>query len=133
MDTSRVSPGELVAGVSGLLLFVFLFLDWIGPFNAWEVFDFMDIVLAVLGLGTAAFVGARIAGKDVEMPGGSALLLAVAGLSAFWIVATFLIEGDERKIGLWLALLATIGLTYGGVNAGRGRVGRSATQPAPPA
>lgn len=130
MDTSRVSPGELVAGVSGLLLFVFLFLDWIGPFNAWEVFDFMDIVLAVIGLGTALLVGARMAGKDVGVPGGSALLLAVAGISAFWIVVSFLIEGDERKIGIWLALLATIGLTYGGVNAGRGRVGRSATEPA---
>lgn len=135
MDASKVGPGDLVAGASGLALFVFLFIDWLGPLNAWQLLDFMDIVLAVIGLGVAAIVAARAAGRAVNLPGGPAAS-ALAGFSAFWITITILIEGDERKIGMWLALLAAIGITYGGLTAIRGRPGaapRAGTPPPPPA
>lgn len=117
MQTSRVSTGELIAGASGLALFVFLFLDWFGPLNGWQLFDFMDIVLAVIGLGTAATVAARAAGTEINLPGGPTTVMGLEGFAAFWIVLAFLIEGDERKIGLWLALLASIGIIYGALTA----------------
>jgi hypothetical protein len=128
VDTSRVSTGELIAGASGLALFLFLFVDWFGPFNAWEIFDVMDILLAIVGLGTAAVVGARLAGTQVTLPGGRAIAIAVAGFAAEMMVLTFLLEGEERKIGLWLGLIAAIGITYGGLRATREPV---ATQPPP--
>lgn len=126
MDTSRASTGELVAGAGGLLLFLFLFLDWFGPATAWQLFDVMDVVLAIIGLGTAAIVAARMAGTQVNLPPGT---VGLAGFAAFWIIITFLIEGSERKIGLWLALLASIVIVYGALNASRGR---AAVAPPPP-
>lgn len=138
MDASRVSVGELIAGASGLLLFVFLFLDWISPegidgANAWQLFDFMDILLAVIGLGVALLVVARAAGVQVGPPGGVGAIVGLAGFAAFWIVLTFVIEGDERGAGLWLALLAAIGITFGGLTAARGRpAARAGTPPTPP-
>lgn len=138
MDASRVSVGELIAGASGLLLFVFLFINWISPegvdgANAWQLFDFMDIVLAVIGLGVAALVAARAAGMEPGVPGGAGAVIGLAGFAAFWIVLTFVIEGDDRGAGLWLSLLAAIGITYGGLAAGRGRpAARAGTPPAPP-
>lgn len=132
MQTSRVSTGELIAGASGLALFLFLFLDWFGPLNGWQLFDFMDIVLAVIGLGTAATVAARAAGTQVNLPGGPTTVMGLEGFAAFWIVVTFLIEGDERKIGLWLALLASIGIIYGALTAMKGGA-RAAAAPPPAA
>lgn len=132
MDTRRVSTGELIAGASGLALFLFLFLDWFGPLNGWQLFDFMDIVLAVIGLGTAATVAARVAGTQVNLPGGPTTVMGLEGFAAFWIVVTFLIEGDERKIGLWLALLASIGIMYGALTAMKGGA-RAAAAPPPAA
>lgn len=123
--------GELIAGASGLALFLFLFLDWFGPLNGWQLFDFMDIVLAVIGLGTAAMVAARVAGTQVNLPGGPTMVMGLEGFAAFWIVVTFLIEGDERKIGLWLALLASIGIVYGALTAMKARPA-AATPGAPP-
>lgn len=132
METSRVSTGELIAGASGLALFVFLFLNWFEPgANAWELFDFMDIVLAVIGLGTAATVAARVAGMQVNMPGGPTALMGLEGFAAFWIIVTFLIEGEGRKIGLWLSLLAAIGIVYGALTAMKARPA-AATPAAPP-
>jgi hypothetical protein len=34
---------------------------------------------------------------------------------------TFLLEGEERKVGIWLALVASLGITYGGWLATRER------------
>ena len=121
MDTSRVSPAELIAGAGGLLLFLFLFLDWFGPLNAWQLFDFMDIVLAIVGLGAAVMVGMRVMGMDVSLPG--PMVVGLAGFAAFWVVIAFLIEGDERKVGIWLALIATIVITYAALGGGERRPG----------
>ncbi|MEX2193882.1 MAG: hypothetical protein WD844_01230 [Thermoleophilaceae bacterium] len=128
MNTSRVSTGELIAGAGGLALFLFLFLDWFGPLSGWQLFDFMDIVLAVIGLGTAALVAARAAGTDVNAP----TAIGLAGFAAFWIVLTFLIEGEERKIGLWLSLLASIAIVYGATTVVKGKPAAAAPGPPPP-
>ena len=128
MDTRRVTTGELIAGASGLLLFLFLFLDWFGPFNAWETFDAMDIFLALIGLATVGVVGARAAGAQITLPGGRGVIMALAGFAAEIMILTFLIEGEERKIGLWLGLFAAMGITYGAWMAMRER---PATTPPP--
>ena len=114
MDTSRVSRGELIAGAGGLLLFLFTFLDWFDGANAWETFDIVDVLLAIIGLGIAAVVGARLAGTQIGVP---TVSLAIGGLIAESIVVTFVLESEGRKIGLWLALLAAAAITWGGWQA----------------
>ena len=133
MDTSRVSSGEAIAAVGGLVLFVVLFFDWFGPFSAWETFDVVDIVLAAIGLGVAAVAAAQAAGTRVQLPGGPGVAVALAGFAATMITLTFLLEGEERKIGVWLAVLASLAITYGGWVAARGRPAAAPRSTPPPA
>jgi hypothetical protein len=120
MDTARVSPAEMIAGAGGLGLFLFLFLDWFGPVNAWQGFDIVDVLLALIGLGVVVLVAARAAGTTVAVPGGTSTAIALAGFAATTVVLTFLLEGEERKIGLFLSLVAALAITYGGWAARRG-------------
>jgi TRAP-type uncharacterized transport system fused permease subunit len=120
MDTSRASTAELIAGVGGLALFLFLFFDWFGVVSAWEGFDVIDVVLAVIGLGAAALVAARAAGIELALPGGPGVILALDGFAAAVITLTFLLEGEERKVGIWLAFLASVAIAYGGWQAIKG-------------
>jgi TRAP-type uncharacterized transport system fused permease subunit len=119
MDTSRISQGELIAGIGGLGLFLFLFLNWFAGFSGWETFDIVDVLLAVIGLGVAAVVAARAAGTAVNVPGGP-LAIALAGFAAVCITLTFLLEGDEREIGVFLEFIAALAVMYGGWQAARG-------------
>ena len=124
MQTSRASEGELIAAGSGLALFIFLFLDWVLGASAWEAFDIVDVILAVIGLVPVVIVALRVAGQPVRVEEGR--LFYMLGVVATVIVAVFVLEGEERKVGLFLALLAAMGLTYGGI-----RIGRSPTAPPP--
>ena len=128
MDTSRISQGEMIAGIGGLGLFLFLFLDWFGPLNAWQTFDIMDVVLAIIGIGVAVVVAARAAGNAIDVPGG-AMTIALAGFAATCIVLTFLLESDGRKFGIFLELVAALAIAYGGWQAMKGSRTRTATPP----
>jgi predicted small integral membrane protein len=113
-DPGRISPGETIAAASGIGLFIFLFFSWFGAASAWEFFDIVDLLLAVIALWAVAVAGAKAVGMD--LPGGdsSGARLAVPGLVATSITLTFVLEGADRKIGLWLAFFASIGILYGG-------------------
>ena len=123
MDTNRLTTGDMIAGAGGVGLFIFLFLDWIGDFSAWEGFDLTDIVLALIAVIVIALVAMRATGNDVNVPGGRATVIAALGLAATSMVLTWVFEGEERKIGLWLSLLAAIAILYGGWQAMRGHPG----------
>ena len=153
MDTSRLSQGELIAGISGLALFVILFLPWYGvdvnvagfsaseTASAWEAFDMTDILLflvAVVAVGAAAL---RLADS---MPEGVpvAAIVTGAGALALLLVLFRLIElpGPDipdvagagidfgRRFGIFLGLIAAGGVAYGGY-----RSMSDAPQPAQPA
>jgi hypothetical protein len=119
MDTSRISQGEMIAGIGGLALFISLFLNWFAGFSGWQTFDIVDVLLALLGVGVAVLVGARAAGNPIDVPGGASLV-TIAGFAATCIVLTFLLEADERDLGMFIALAAAIAITYGGWTANRG-------------
>lgn len=135
MDTRDKAP--LIAAGGGLLLFIALLLSWFGEFSAWEIFDFSDIVLGLIAL-LAVAVGASIAtGNALNVPGGPAGALTTAGLIAFGMVATWMFEGEERKFGLFLALIGTIAIIVGAMQLGRGSTAGSeprtrVAEPPPP-
>jgi hypothetical protein len=142
MASRRPGPGELLAGASGLLLLLAMFLPWFGldgrvrvpgvgvisigaqNQNAWEAFGAIDVVLA---LAAALAIALAVVAFYAEPP--PALVLAViagAGLAAL-LVAYRLIDvpdiridvpGDAsyevgRRLGAFFGLLCTAGMTWG--------------------
>ena len=140
MDTSKISFGEMVAGVSAVALFVFMLVPWYsesGIFgaqgasrnrNAWQVFSFIDILLLLIILVAVGLVVARAADAMPELPQPPGLIIAAAGAFAVVLILFRLIivpdgsidvEGVDlgRKVGIFLGLIAAAGITFGGWTA----------------
>jgi hypothetical protein len=125
MAGDRAGRGELIAGVCGALLFVFMFFTWYGVgtvdtgLNAWQAFDLIDLVLllaVLVSVGTAVMAAAS---SGVNLPVAGSALTAGIGVLATVLVLYRLINppGDqdvEREIGAWLGLLACAGIAIGG-------------------
>lgn len=112
-DPGRISPGQTIAGGAGIALFVFLFLHWFDGASAWASFDVVDFLLAAIALLAVGVAGAQAMGSD-PLARNTGTVLAVSGIVATSIILTFVLEGDGRKVGLYLAFLAAIALAYGG-------------------
>ena len=141
MDFARVSFGETIAGVSGFLLLLFMFLPWFGYSaelggvasvdsvngNFWEVSSFLDVLLFLVGLIAVGAALAQAAGAmPANLPAPAGLIVLGAGALAVLIVLFRLLvppDGgiDEidvsRKIGVFLGLIAAAGVTFGGYTA----------------
>jgi hypothetical protein len=132
LDTTRVSTGELIAGLGGAVLFVSLFLKWFGDFSAWELFDVTDVWLALIALVVVGLLVARATGSGPALPASPGRLMVILGGMALVIVLVNLFEGDERKFGLWLSFFSTLAIVYGGVATGDAPVTRTRPTPPPP-
>ena len=142
MNPSALSIGERIAGGSALALFIIMFLPWYGAkaeagggfsasgdANAWESFSSIDIVLLLVVLVVAGLVAARAANAtpaDVPAP----LIVLGAGALALALIAYRLVDlpGESgssfgvnveitRQIGIFLGLLASAGVAFGGYRA----------------
>jgi hypothetical protein len=154
MDTSRLTTGDMIAGLGGVALLISLFLPWYGVSvdiagvslsesgNGWEVLGFIDILLFLISIGVIAIVAARAAGvlpDDVPAP---VLLLGLGALAVLLVLYRIIdipTDGDvpaqvdlSRKLGIFIALLAAGAVAYGGwrTNAESPR-GRLAADPPP--
>jgi hypothetical protein len=135
VDINKLNTGEKVIGVSGLLLLVFSFFPWLGfsyavfsaSKSAWTFT--LCWIAVVLGVVMAGIVIAKAAGADIPELGNlrwPQVLLGVAVL-VFVLILIKLIVGPstggvslsgtgvskDRKIGIFLGLLASIGLVGG--------------------
>ena len=137
---ARGNNAPLIAAGGGLLLFISLFLKWVFEQSAWETFDLVDIILALIGL-IAIGIGAMLAtGNTTNLPSSPSAIVTTAGLISFSIVAAFILEGDELGFGIFLGLIGTIAMLVGGMQlaqAGTPPVRRAGgtdtmTQPPPP-
>jgi len=136
MDTSRLTTGDIVAGVGGIVLLIALFLPWYGVsvdvagFSAsesgsgWEVLGFIDILLFLISVAAIAVVAARAAGAlpaDIPAP---VILLGLGGLAVLLVLYRIIdipTDGDvpdqvdvSRKVGVFIALIGAAALAYGG-------------------
>src|SRR5712691_1934091 len=82
MDITRLRQGEKIAGVSAILLFIFMFFDWFGVKvsgggtsitlsgggNAWDTLDFIPIVLMIAIIAVLAMVVTRANDSEVNLP-----------------------------------------------------------------
>ena len=135
---ARGNNAPLIAAGGGLLLFISLFLTWFFEASAWETFDLVDIILALIGL-IALGIGAMLAtGNTTNLPSSPSAIVTTAGVIAFSIVAAFILEGEERGFGIFLALVGTIAVIVGGMQlaaastAPRTRVQEPPAPPPPP-
>jgi hypothetical protein len=156
-DRSRLSQGEMIAGIAGLVLLIDLWFKWYGikvsgaggvlksfsvgvSANAWEAFGFIDILLFLIALIAIGVAVLRAIDRMPEMPYPPATLVAGAGGLAVLLILfrtvdtpidTHGLPGIDvtRGIGLWLGLLAAAGITYGGWRAMQEGPGATFTRP----
>ncbi len=136
MDANRLSQGQMVAGVSALLLFVISFLPWFSVsggivttsgvatgsknFTLWEIENPLDIYLLIVIL--VALVPAVLAFIGGGGPGGGMASVATAllgGIGTILIIYQlfdhhFFNISFSTKIGFWLGLIACAGIAVGG-------------------
>src|SRR3954449_4233648 len=103
MDLRRLRHGEWIAGVSGVVLLVSLFLDWYSvrdvggvpsddlSANAWQSFAVVDVFLAAAALfGIALAVGAATQRSAAVPQAVGALAVPVAFIAAVLVVIKLL-------------------------------------------
>jgi multisubunit Na+/H+ antiporter MnhF subunit len=139
MDVNRLSQGEKIAGISAILLFISMFFAWfgfdtgveeiqsqfgieVGPtsftFNAWESFDFIDLILLLTVVVAVATVALRVSDMAIEFPLNSAV--AVLGGLSFLLVLYRIIDppgSADREWGVFLGLILTALVAFGGYRA----------------
>ena len=155
---SKLSVGDQVAAVSGIVLLVVMFLPWYGvdvnvagfsastSVTAWEAMSFIDILLFLVALVAIGVPVARATGSLPDDMPGSLLILAAGGIGLLLALFRLIdIPAPDvpaaaessvdfgRKIGLFLGVLATAGITYGGWRANEETVGSTPAHAPPPA
>jgi hypothetical protein len=123
----RARQGRLIAGVGGLLLFGFLFLPWFGAAGVnetgWEGQSTTDIYLLITAMVAvaAALPSTRaMLHPGVTMSGAAALLGGVGTVLLIWLSFVDFPSGADRKVGVYLALLAAIVIAIGGLMSAQG-------------
>lgn len=121
MDPIRGRQGRLVSGIGGLMLFGFLFLPWFGEAGlnstGWEGQSTTDIYLlitAMVAVAAALPATRALLLPGVTMSGAAALLGGVGTVLLIWLSFIDFPSGADRKVGVYLALLAAIVITIGG-------------------
>lgn len=149
-DTSRLRFGDMIAAGSALVLLISLFLDWYnvsveglgglgGASEGGNAFDALGIgpiflllvALAVIAIVVARALGVEPAGLPVPL---STIIMGLGALALLYVLFRLIVvpDGDVpdalddavdfgRSIGIFLAFLATIGITAGGFLSARER------------
>jgi hypothetical protein len=142
MDIDKLNTGEKIAGVSAVLLFIFMFFDWFGVEisgeggsvsfgsgaggSAWDALDFIPIVLVITIVIALVNVVLRLSDSDYEPPISMNVAIAVlGGLSVLLVLYRVISPPDfgsfggvtveaTREFGIFLGLLAAAGIAFGG-------------------
>jgi hypothetical protein len=118
---TRPIPGQQIAGAGGALMIVSLFLPWGnapgGSLNGWELWTMADVFFLIVGLVAiaAALTGGRFGlfRPDMSLNGATDLLGVISTLLLAWLVVFDFPAGASREAGVYLALVAAIGIMVG--------------------
>src|SRR5881227_4210177 len=101
LDSSRLRTGEIVAGIGGFALFVFLFFDWFG--------GGAEVTGSVVN-GTATLSHPGISGWDAltDLPGFLIILSGVSGMALAYLAAAGQRVNLSVRRGAVTALLGTL-------------------------
>lgn len=138
MDVNRLSTGEKIAGVSGVLLFIFMFFDWFtasasnGLFSvsvggsAWDALEVIPIILMIAIVAAVGVAVIRLTDAVFEPPISMNAVVAVLGAISFLLILYRIISPPDSGIseisvdpavGIFLGLIAAAGITFGGYRA----------------
>jgi hypothetical protein len=147
MDLRRLRAGDYVATLSGAALFVSLFLPWYSAdgeeATAWQALTAIDVVLALVAALAVSLLPVTASQPVPAVPVALSAFVTLAGLIGLVLVLVRLASlpgaADGREWGLWLGLLAAIGMVVGAALAMRderlspaGRHTDLTGRPAPP-
>jgi hypothetical protein len=130
----------MIAAVSAVLLFIVMFFGWFGvdvpddaagfvaaagvdtTANAWQAFTWIDLIMLVTILVAIGGAVMTASSQSINTPVAiSALTTVLGGLSLLLVLFRIIDppgpDGITREIGLWLGLILTAGITYGGFTA----------------
>jgi hypothetical protein len=117
---TQLAVGPLVAALGAVLLIVSLFLDWYETFTGFTIFEFLDLLLLLLGLATIFALAAGLGLVRAPVPPGVALGLAL--FTAFIVLSQIINDppavigpGPDKDIGIWLALSGAALMVAGAV------------------
>jgi hypothetical protein len=122
VDPRRLTWGEWIAGASGLLLIVSLFLPWYSvggeELTAWQAMAVDDLLIALAGLvaiGAAIVVGVpRLAGFSVAAVTLGSIPAVIALILVIYRLLSPAPEADASlAVGAWLGLLAAAAVVAG--------------------
>ncbi|MEK6271291.1 MAG: hypothetical protein AABM42_01410 [Actinomycetota bacterium] len=156
MDFTRLTQGEKIAGVSGIALILIMFIfDWFGlkadvsgftaegSRNAWGSYGFIDIVLFITVAAAIGLALISASQTEVGLPVAASAVVAGLGILSVVLIIISIISPPDfgadlsgsgidntRKIGVWLGLIAAIGVAYGGWRAMQEEEGASFGEPA---
>jgi hypothetical protein len=138
LDSSRLRTGEIVAGIGGLALFVFLFFDWFGGgaevsgslvngtatlshpgISGWDaLIDLPGFLIILSGVSGLALAYLAATGQRVNAPVRRGAVTALLGLLAVLLILWRMFAGSPTlKIGVFLGLAAAIAITAGALMA----------------
>lgn len=141
-DYRRIRFGEMIAAVSGVLLFLFMFLDWYGvkvggPFgsgisagggNAWSAFGLIKIILLIVAIAAVVPAVLSATQRTVALPVAASAIVTVLGLLAVLLILFRMVSkpGPDvsgiditLKLGIFLGLLSALGIAFGGYQSMR--------------
>jgi hypothetical protein len=123
MDLRRLRSGEWIAALSGVVLLVSLFLPWYGAgpagdASAWEALTAVDIALALVAAFAVSLLLVTASQRVPAVPIALAAIVTLVGLIGVVLALIRLAsvpDGLEgRELGVWIALLAAVGIVAGG-------------------
>jgi FtsH-binding integral membrane protein len=128
MDLRRLRAGEWIAALSGVALLVSLFLPWYGAgaeddASGWQALAAVDVALALVAAFGVVLLVITASQRVPAVPIALSAIVTLVGLIGVVLVLVRLADVpggfDGRELGVWLALIATIGIVAGGALAMR--------------
>jgi hypothetical protein len=138
MDVDRLSTGEKIAGVSAILLFIFMFFDWftvsasngfvsvsVGG-SAWDALDVIPIILLIAIIAAVGVAVIRLTEADFEPTISMNAAVAILGIISVLLILYRIISPPDSgfseidvspAVGIFLGLIAAAGIGYGGYRA----------------
>ncbi len=115
--TRRFQVGPILVALGAIVLLVSLFLDWYGPLNAWDAFEAVDVLLALLAIA-ALVVAAGVVAPElsyVDRRWLPALALAAAIVIAVQLDPPPAAAGESPDTGVWIAFGSALLMVIGAV------------------